>query len=359
MDMQRIWTLLGKDLRLGSKNFLSIYVLIMPIVLTLLVSLVFGDLFAQTPRLGIYDAGQNSGFTQPLIEHPSINTAVYTSEEALKAAVERGTVEVGLSLPVGFEEQLASETEAVNLTIYRWGEMGARSGLHLESLISRAIIDGTSIDELPVTVNEHQIGEANTATWAQRLMPLLLIISTVIGGIFIPASSLIEEKQKRTITAITTTPASMLDVYLSKTLFGVLISVVMAVVFLALNRAFTGQIGLLLFVILLGGMLSSLSGIIMGSYSKDMDSFMGMIKAMGLLLYAPGLLQLFPKVPEWIGRIFPTYYIMNPLLEISQNGARFGDIALDIAILAGMIGVLIFILTRIIDQQRQQLALVN
>ena len=62
MDIQRILILLGKEVRLGATNFMSIYVLAMPVIISLLVALVFGDLIAQTPRLGIYDAGGSEQF---------------------------------------------------------------------------------------------------------------------------------------------------------------------------------------------------------------------------------------------------------------------------------------------------------
>ena len=133
----------------------------------------------------------------------------------------------------------------------------------------------------------------------------------------------------------------------------------MATIILLLNRAFSGNIPLLLFVIGLSGLLSSAIGIIMGSFSKDMDSFMGLIKAIGILLYAPGILELFPNIPAWIGRVFPTYYIMNPLLEITQNGAGFGDIAADVAILAALVGLALFGVSRMMDRQQQQLALTS
>lgn len=359
MDLQRIWTLLSKEIRMGATNFMSIYVLVMPVVLSLLVSLVFGDLFAQTPRLGIYDAGNSTSFTQPLIEHESINTTMYNSEAALKAAVERGRVETGISIPAGFAEDLASGTAEINdVTTYIWGEGSQRSLLMLDAVLGRAIINGTEID-FPVQVAANQLGSANTATWAQRLLPLLLLMAIVLSGIFIPASSLIDEKVKKTLVALTTTPASLFEVYLSKTLLGFLLSGIMATIILVLNRAFNGNILLLLFVIALSGLLSSAIGIIMGSFSKDMDSFMGLIKAIGILLYAPGILALFPNIPEWIGRIFPTFYIMNPLLEITQNGAGFADIAADVVILAALVALALFGVSRMMERQQQQLALAS
>ena len=108
MDIQRILILLGKEARLGAANFMTIYVLAMPVIISLLVALVFGDLLARTPRLGIYDAGGSGSVIQPLLDHPSINTTLYDSEEALARAVERGSEEVGLSFPAGFSQALES-----------------------------------------------------------------------------------------------------------------------------------------------------------------------------------------------------------------------------------------------------------
>lgn len=359
MDIQRIWILMGKEVRLGATNFMTIYVLVMPVIISLLVALVFGDLFAQTPRLGIYDAGGSERFTQNLLDHPSINTTLYSSDAALQSAVERGTEEAGISLPAGFIEALESGTEEVRYTVYRWGEAGVRNLLLLESTVGRTLVEGggQGFDQLPVSVVSNQIGSANTLTWSQRLLPLFLIMSIVLGGMWLPAASLIEEREKRTLVALTTTPTSLMDVYLSKTLMGLILSGVMAVIILLLNRAFAGELALLLLVIALGGLMSSVFGVILGSVSKDMDTFMGIIKAAGILLYAPGLLKIFPQVPEWIGRIFPTYYLMNPLLEISQNGAGFAEILLDVAVLAVIIAALLVILSSVIGRQQQQLAM--
>ena len=113
---------------------------------------------------------------------------------------------MGISIPAGFDEALADETAVItDLNTYIWGEGSQRSLLMLDAVVSRAIINGTEI-EFPVQVASNQLGTANTATWAQRLLPLLLLMSIVLSGIFIPASSLIDKKVKKTLVALTTTP---------------------------------------------------------------------------------------------------------------------------------------------------------
>lgn len=61
------------------------------------------------------------------------------------------------------------------------------------------------------------------------------------------------------------------------------------------------------------------------------------IKALGTLLYAPALIYMFPEVPQWIGEVFPTYYIRGPVVEISQRGGARPDVALEVLILIGLI----------------------
>jgi ABC-2 type transport system permease protein len=126
-----------------------------------------------------------------------------------------------------------------------------------------------------------------------------------------------------------------------------------------MNNAFGHQPLLLVTVVAMGALMASSIGIIMGSVVNDMDALMGVIKAFGIVLFAPGILQMFPSLPEWIGRFFPTYYILNPLLAVSQNGAGLGDIAVDLAVLAGITGILILVLTRLLERQQKQLALAN
>lgn len=359
MDLQRIWILMGKEIRLGLASFMSIYVLVAPVMLSLLVALIFGDLFAQTPRLGLFDAGGNEALVRALADHPSIKTRLFDSEAALEAAVGRGSVEWGMSLEPGFADALREGGATARTNTYRWGEAGARSLVLIESAVARAVVEATGLDfdALPVGVEVVQLGKASAATWSQRLLPLLLIMAIVLSGLFIPSSSLVDEKQKGTLTALTTTPASLLDVYLAKTAVGLVLSGVMALIILALNNAFAGQLGLLFLVIALGALMSSILGVILGSVSRDMETFMGIIKVLGLVLYAPGILEIFPQVPQWIGRVFPTYYIMNPLLEVSLHAARFADIALELAILVGFILILAFVLSREIQRQQQRLAL--
>lgn len=197
------------------------------------------------------------------------------------------------------------------------------------------------------------LGDETAVPWEDRLLPFIVLLTIMIGGIMVPATSLVDEKMKRTLTAVTTTPASVGEVYLAKGLLGVILGVVMGVIILAMNRAFGSQPLLLVWLLALGGMMASAFGILLGMLLKDINSLFATIKGIGLLLYAPAIVYLFPSLPEWVGRIFPTYYVIGPIMEVTQQGASFADIALDVAILVAIILLLVGIVALLGRRARQ------
>jgi ABC-2 type transport system permease protein len=352
---RRVGILLLKDIHQGSKNFLAVYALITPVILTLLVTLVFGDLFAQTPRLGLVDPG-NSQYGILLQEMSHIQTTVYASEETLRQAVSRGVEELGLVLPPGLDESMISGG-TIPLHAMRWGQASLQSLLTLESALNRAFMSVAGIPQT-VQVETRNLASAQADTsWSELMMPLILIMAVTVGGLFISASTLIEEKQQRTLNALTTTVASLWDVYAAKLALGVIVGIVIGLVTLGLNRTLGNQPALLILVIALGALAASVLGILLGSVSKDMETFMALVKLFGFLLYAPGILALVPQAPEWIARLFPTYYIMNPILEITQKGAGLSGILTDLGILAAIVGTLLVILALLVERQQREIAL--
>ncbi len=59
MSLKRVSILLGKDLIHGPKNFIFVMALVAPVLISLLLSLIFGTLFTEKPKLGIADEGSS------------------------------------------------------------------------------------------------------------------------------------------------------------------------------------------------------------------------------------------------------------------------------------------------------------
>jgi ABC-2 type transport system permease protein len=334
MSVKRIMILLRKELFYGSRNFIFMMALGLPIVFTLLVNLIFGTFFTGQSRLGIVDQG-SSGLVSLAQDDPALILRTYDTVGEMEDAASLGAIDMGIILPGEFDNHLRTD-EAIRITVYVWGESPLRNRIILGSALV-SMMRQIAGQEPPVEIVETVLGTGFDIPWEKRLLPLMVLMSIMLAGSMVPATSLVNEKTKRTISALGVSPATLGDIFVAKGLLGVLLSLFTGIMILLLNQAFGGQPGLLVGVLLLGAIFSSSIGVILGALVKDITTLMTVVKSIGILLYTPGIIYIFPEIPQWIARLFPTYYVIQPVLEISQENARFTDIAPEIGILFGLI----------------------
>jgi ABC-2 type transport system permease protein len=338
MNLSRIFVLLGKEIRHSSKNFIFVFAIVIPIVLTLLVTLMFGTLFSGKPKLGINDQGNSKLFAM-LVATEGLLSREYSSDADLRQAVESGAVDLGLVIPQQFDTDLNNGDQA-QLSAYVWGEsLQKNRALIATSLV--ALVREMIGQEVPIDVITSSIGDGESVSWETRLFPFIVFMTIILGGTMVPATSIVDEKQKRTIKALVVTPTTLGDVFTSKGLFGFMVSILVGVLVLFLNQAFGNQPYLLVGVLALSALLAATFGVLMGALIKDINTLFAIIKAIGILLYAPAFIYIFPGIPTWIGKLFPTYYMIGPIMDITQNDATWSQIAGDVYILIGLIIALI------------------
>jgi len=351
MSLRRVAVLFGKELGRSPKNFFLVFAVVVPLVISFVVSLLLGSLFSDKPKLGIADEGA-SQVGRLVGASGAVARTEYASAGELRRAVETGAVDMGIVLPAGFDDGVA-RGEETSLTAYVWGQSLVKNRAILGATLVNSII-GLAGKEVPVEIVAKTLGSAKSVPWEDRLLPLVAMLTIVIGGSMVPASSLVDEKQKRTLTALTVTPTSLEEVFLAKGLLGAAISLLMGIVILVINQAFGAQPFLLILVLALGAVMAASFGILLGALVKDINTLFATVKAIGILLYAPALVYLFPQIPEWIGRIFPTYYMVAPIVEITQRGASWPGIALEVFILIGLILALFALIAIVARRARTQ-----
>jgi ABC-2 type transport system permease protein len=338
MSLRRVAILLRKEVVHGSKGFLFIFALVMPVILSLVLSLLFGTLFSGKPTLGIADLG-TSQLVPKAKALDSLIFREYASAPELRNAVGAGAVDMGLVLPSDFD-RLMQQWDLATLDVYVWGESLLKNRLLLGSTIA-VLIREVEGQEVPVEIVATTVGEGESIPWEQRILPVIVLMAVLMGGSLVPATSLVEEKQKRTLTAVTLTPTTVGEVLLSKGLLGFGLSLLVALVVLFLNRAFGAQPVLLVGVLALGAIMAAAFGVLLGVLVKDINTLFATVKGIGVFLYAPALVYLFPQIPAWIGRLLPTYYIVAPVVEISQEGGSWPDVAMEMFVLVGLIVLLV------------------
>ncbi len=330
MSLRRAAILIRREMLQAPKSYLFITALGIPLMLSIVVPLVFGTFFAGLPRLGVVDTG--SEVTWIVGGNEAIITTTYTSEETLLAAMEQGAVDVGLVIPAEFDAQVRTGAPAF-LKAYVWGESTIRNRLvPMQALL--AAVRTVAGHGAQVEVVHSIVGEGVSIPWEKRMLPLMVIVPVLFGGMMIPAASLVSEKSRRTLTALSVTPALAKEVLLAKATLGILVALFTGALVLALNQALGQRALLMLLVLFAGSLVSAMAGVLMGIHTKDINSLFATMKALGLFLYAPAIVRMFPEVPGWFARVFPTHYVLNPVVEISQNNASLGQVVPDLIVLA-------------------------
>lgn len=350
MSLKRVGILLSKELWQGPKNFIFVWALVMPIVISLVVSLIFGTLFDEKPKLGVVDEGSSQlvAMTRQLT---SVVTKEYDSISEIKQAVESGAVDIGMVLPADFDGSVM-QGEETELVTYIWGESLTKNRTILGATITNLVRELAG-QEVPVEIEAITLGDEVSIPWNDRLLPLVVLMAVFLGGLFLPATSVIEEKEKKTLEALVITPASIRDIFVAKGLMGIILSLFMGIVILILNQAFGTEPALLILVLALGAIMAAELGLLCGALIKDITTLFAIWKLGGILLFGPAIIYMFPQIPQWIGKLFPTYYFLQPIITISQGGGGWSDIATNVFILVGLDLILIGVVVLTLKRTRQ------
>ena len=329
MNIRRVGVLFYREILQGPRNFIFIWAIVAPVVISLVLSVIFGSLFSDRPDLGITDQGE-SRIVGMAAELEGVAVSEYETVEGMLSAVEDGRLDMGLVLPVGFDETVI-QGSGVRIEAYVSGHSLAENRVILGVIISDLVRDLAG-HEAPVAVETTTLGEEGLP-WSERLLPLVVLMAVYLGGLFLPATSVINEKERRTMQALLVTPTTRADVFAAKGLTGLVLSLVMGMVILLINQVFGTEPGLLIMVLALGGLMAVEVGLLCGVFLKDVSSLFTIWKLGGILLFAPALVYLFPQIPEWVVKIFPTYYLVQPIVELTLEGAGWRDIAGDVLVL--------------------------
>jgi ABC-2 type transport system permease protein len=263
---------------------------------------------------------------------------------------------MGIVLPADFDTRLAAGT--VKLKAYVWGESLAKN----REVISLALNDavrGMTGAALPVNIESVPLGDESSLPWSDRLLPLTVLMAVFFGGMMLPASSLIHEKQRRTLEALNVTPTTISDIFTAKGVIGAVLATVMGVLTLAISTSFGNSPVAMVVILGLGAILATEIGLLAGAFIKDMNTLFAFWKFGGLLLFGPAVVFMFPQIPSWVGYIFPTFYVIKPVTDLSVLGLGFGSVALYVGILVAIVAVLGLVVMNIVRRLSTQALRLN
>ncbi len=351
MGLRRFSVLFKKEFVTGSKSFIFIWAIIAPLVLTFVMSLLFGVFLIRTPKLGLYMESA-SAVLEETQKTKAIVTKEYESVEELKNAVSQGIIDVGIVIPVGFDDALKEGTKT-SLQAFVFGESYAKNRAIVVTTFGN-IVRGISGKEIPIEVESITVSEPGAIPVAERMFPFIVLVSIFFGGLFIPATSLVTEKRRKTMDAIRISSSTMNEIMSAKISLGALVSLFTGILTLLLNRSFGIYPFHLLLVMVVGVFMAAFIGTLLGIYINDFATLLSFWKIGGIVLFFPAIVYIFPQIPKIISRFFPTYYILEPIIELTKGSADLRIVWTNIIIgiiIDIVLGTIVFTISKRVEKQ--------
>ena len=283
----------------------------------------------------VHDDG-SSGLVTELRKTPQISVVLADSADATGSEVERIKATGGLAVPAGFDADLAANKQP-QLTVYVNNQKTIFEQAAFRRLLDQLVRSFAKQPEPARLVWVDVSKEANDKAFAgslnQILLPLLLILTFGMTGAFVVPLLIVEEKEKRTLDFLLSSPASLNEIIAGKALTGVVYTLLIAGLLLGINRhsiknwpmtSLTSVVGLLFVV----GV-----GLVIGSVLKNTMQVNTWASLVLILLLAPS----FPSIgiTGWFDkamRLIPTYYL-SEALKLSMAGTMSSQLWMYLAVL--------------------------
>lgn len=338
MSIARAWKITARDLRLGPRSPVFLYAIFLPVAMSFLISAVFGGLLDPDPKLGIVDLG-TSDLTVAAQGLDGVAVSVLDEADQLRDRVEAHDLDAGIVLADGFDNSLRSGDQP-ELEFYVSGESLASNRIVL-AVTTSDLMREVAGEEPPVTVAVTSVGDEDHVPIGDRLLPVVVYYAVVIAALFLPASSILDEREKHTLDAVLVTPTSMNEVLVGKGILGVLMGVVLGVASLAMNQAMGERPLEVTLFLLIGSIMMAELGLILGSLVKDANSLYTAIKGAGVFIALPVIFIIWPTLPQWISKLAPTYYFLQPVYDIAINSLTLADFWVEFGVSCAICVVLV------------------
>jgi ABC-2 type transport system permease protein len=339
MNWRVIAAIARKDIVDAIRNRYLLTALITPLFVALVFHVLLPGIGSRGALSVVVHDPEKSRLGAQLRATPQISVIDAGSADATAGEVERRNAIGGLVVPANFDADVAAGKQP-ELTVYVNDKKSTFEHGAFRRLLDQQVL---SLVEHPVPARIVWIDVAKDPSQQagrglslnQLMLPLLLVMTFSMTGALVVPLLVVEEKEKRTMDFLLTSPASLTDIIGGKALTGVAYSLLIAGLLLAINRQLIGNWPLTLLTILFGLLFIVAVGLLMGSLFQNTMQVNTWASLVLFVLIAPS----FPStgLPEALGtamRFIPTYYLTDALkLSLAGTAASrlWGNLAVVLA----------------------------
>ena len=333
MSLRIIGALVAKDLSLFFRNRFFTLITVLGLVAYLVIYFIMPSSVNESLEIGLYAPVMLPAFEQ--MQGEGLEIEQVESEELLKEGVTEGQYVAGIALPADIMEGFISGQKPI-ISVYFASDVPEEIKDAVGVLIRELAYQQTG-QVLTVEITEEIIGPDMLGIQIpprDRMRPLfaILLIMTETFGL---ANLISEEIERRTINALLVTPVSVKDLFFAKGITGVSLAFVQAALFMAIIGGMSQQPLIILTALLLGAVLVTGIGFIIGALGKDMMSVMAWGLVILIPLFIPSFGIMFPGIATGWVKVIPSYYLVDTVHRVANFGAGWGDVWLNLLILLG------------------------
>lgn len=323
MNLRVVAAIARKDLVDAVRNRYLLVALLTPLLVAILFRVLIPGAGGRLMTIVVNDQA-NSRLISELRGSPQIKLIDVSSPEDVPKEVEKAKAVGGLAVPANFDADVDSGKQP-ELAVYVNNKKNAIEQATLKQLLEQRVL---SLVKTPAPARVTWIDVAREEGsqpqrafgLSQILVPLLLLMTFGMSGALVVPLLLVEEKEKRTLDFLLTSPASLTEIIIAKALTGVVYSLLIAGILLAINYKVVGNWPMTMLTILLGMLLLVAIGLFLGSLLQNTMQVNTWASIVLFAILTPGFPGLsLPGVLETGLRMIPTYYFVEALKLSCRN----------------------------------------
>jgi ABC-2 type transport system permease protein len=346
MNLSVVSAITRKDLVDAIRHRYLLTALVTPLLVALLFRLMLPSMSdGKLLTVVVHDAG-GSGLVAELRNTPQISVVETSTADATAREVETRKAIGGLVVPANFDSDIAAGKQP-ELIVYVNNRKTPFEQAALRQMLDRMVRAFAKQPE-PARLTWVDLDKDPKEQFSVRagldqiLLPLLLILTFGMTGAFIVPLLIVEEKEKRTLDFLLSSPASLKDIVAGKALTGVAYTLLIAGLLLGLNRSSVRSWPLTLLTVVVGLFFVVGVGLVIGSLLKNTMQVNTWATFVLFVLLAPS----FPSIgiTRWFDtamRFVPTYYL-SEALKLSLAGTASARLWTHLTVLMGCTIVVFF-----------------
>jgi ABC-2 type transport system permease protein len=341
MNIGVIKALLKKDIALFMSNRFYMLITIVGLVFYVGIYFILPAQMDEKLTMAMYAPVVPPAFSQ-LTEHEGVDIKYFTDEESLTQSVLKGDYQVAIALPPDIMETWAKGGKP-QITVYYSSTAPSEINAAIVALVKELSYAQTG-QALNFETTEEILGPdmlGSQIALRDRMRPLLAIFILLVE-ILTLASLIAVEIEQGTARAIMVTPLRTSELFMAKGLLGVGLAFGQSILFMALVGGFSHQPLIILITLIIGSIMVVGIGFLLASLTRDVTAVTGWGMLILIILAVPGIGTVIPGLLSDWARVIPSYYLTDTVSRVANYGADWGDVGVNMAVMAGFTALVIW-----------------